>query len=93
MTRQEFISSGVLQARLAEILEDPTFKLAIEVLEDELAPVDSEAIAADSVLGSSMYQRILGAQKVIKGLSKLCKAPILKTPLTPRRLEETIPTE
>jgi hypothetical protein len=93
MTRTEFTSSGVLQARLAEIIEDPTLKTALAILEEELAPENSDVIAADPNLGSAKYQRLLGAQTIIKGLAKLCKAPILKTPLTPRRLEETTLTD
>jgi hypothetical protein len=91
MTRAEFTSSGVLQGRLTDLLADPTLQMALTLLEEELAPEDSDTVAADPNLGSAKYQRLLGAQRITKGLAKLCKSPATKTPLVARRLEDPTP--
>lgn len=79
MTKKEleFRNSDGLRKRLAEILDDPTMKMALEIISvaPHEFPLPQNGTHYDVVMGRE-FSRIIGINSAIKKLRALCeKAP------------------
>lgn len=71
MTAQEFQQSEARRVRLAEILDDPVFKEAVAVLENEQKPRGDLALFQSLEVSAHRYHQFAGMTYFTDGLKRL----------------------
>lgn len=80
-----FAKDPARRTRLAEILNDPVFREALDIAEDQMKPQAATQADAVPAIAASRFHQVAGANDLVKKLQNLTREPKkVKAPTTPR---------
>lgn len=82
----QFVKDPGRRDRLAEILSDPVFREANDIVEELMEPKTGTQADAAAVMAASYYHQVAGANHFNRKLREMTREPVEKKPMRMKSL-------